>query len=99
MRIKGGDERGRTIVAQDGAKTRPTQDYVRESLFNIIRWDVEDARVLDLFAGTGALSLEALSRGARSAVLVDMDRAAGAAIRKNMETSRLSEKCRLIPRD
>ena len=73
MRIIGGDARGRTIVAPAGAKTRPTQDYVRESLFNIIRWDVEDARVLDLFAGT--------------------------AIRKNMETSRLSEKCRLIPRD
>ena len=71
MRIIGGDARGRTIVAPAGAKTRPTQDYVRESLFNIIRWDVEDARVLDLFAGTGALSLEALSRGARSAVLVE----------------------------
>lgn len=84
MRIIGGDARGRTIVAPAGAKTRPTQDYVRESLFNIIRWDVEDARVLDLFAGTGALSLEALSRGAREAVLVDMDRAACAAIRKNM---------------
>ena len=69
---------------------------MRESLFNIIRWDVEDARVLDLFAGTGALSLEAVSRGARSAVLVDADRAACAAIRKNMETSRLGEKCRLI---
>lgn len=52
MRIIGGDARGRTIVAPAGAKTRPTQDYVRESLFNIIRWDVEDARVLDLFAGT-----------------------------------------------
>ena len=50
MRIIGGDARGRTIVAPAGAKTRPTQDYVRESLFNIIRWDVEDARVLDLFA-------------------------------------------------
>ena len=48
MRIIGGDARGRTIVAPAGAKTRPTQDYVRESLFNIIRWDVEDARVLDL---------------------------------------------------
>ena len=72
MRIIGGDARGRTIVAPAGAKTRPTQDYVRESLFNIIRWDVEDARVLDLFAGTGALSLEALSRGAKSAVFVDM---------------------------
>ena len=76
MRIIGGDARGRTLVAPAGEKTRPTQDYVRESLFNIIRWDVEDARVLDLFAGTGALSLEAVSRGARSAVLVDADRAA-----------------------
>ena len=73
---------------------------MRESLFNIIRWDVEDARVLDLFAGTGALSLEALSRGAREALCWWIwIRAAGAAIRKNMETSRLSEKCRLIPRD
>ena len=99
MRIIGGDARGRTLVAPAGEKTRPTQDYVRESLFNIIRWDVEDARVLDLFAGTGALSLEAVSRGARSAVLVDTDRAACAAIRKNMETSRLGEKCRLIARD
>ena len=99
MRIIGGDARGRTLVAPAGEKTRPTQDYVRESLFNIIRWDVEDARVLDLFAGTGALSLEAVSRGARSAVLVDTDRAACAAIKKNMETSRLGEKCRLIARD
>ena len=55
--------------------------------------------MLDLFAGTGALSLEAVSRGARSAVLVDTDRAACAAIKKNMETSRLGEKCRLIARD
>ena len=99
MRIIGGDARGRTIIAPAGAKTRPTQDYVRESLFNIIRWDIEDARVLDLFAGTGALSLEALSRGAKEAVLVDMDRAACTAIRKNMETTRLGGQCRLISRD
>lgn len=72
---------------------------MRESLFNIIRWDIEDARVLDLFAGTGALSLESISRGAKSAVLIDMDRAACAAIKKNMETSRLGDKCRLVQRD
>ena len=99
MRIIGGTARGRTIVAPAGSKTRPTQDYVRESLFNIIRWDMPDARVLDLFAGTGALSLEAISRGAREAVLIDMDHAACAAIKKNMETSRLGEQCRLISRD
>jgi len=99
MRIIGGSARGRSIVAPPGSKTRPTQDYVRESLFNIIRWDVQDASVLDLFAGTGALSLEALSRGAKDAVLIDMDRDACNAIRKNMETSRLGDQCRLISRD
>lgn len=99
MRIIGGTARGRTLTAPAGERTRPTQDYVRESLFNIIRWDVPDARVLDLFAGTGALSLEAVSRGAASAVMVDMDRAACAAITKNMESTRLGGKCRLIPRD
>ncbi|MBR4040336.1 MAG: 16S rRNA (guanine(966)-N(2))-methyltransferase RsmD [Clostridia bacterium] len=99
MRIIGGSARGRTIVAPAGSKTRPTQDYVRESLFNIIRWDVQEARVLDLFAGTGALSLESLSRGASQAVLIDMDRDACNAIRKNMETTRLGEQCRLIARD
>ena len=89
MRIIGGRARGRTLVAPAGAKTRPTQDYVRESLFNIIRWDVEEARVLDLFAGTGALSLESVSRGAKSAVLIDMDRAACAAIKKNIASARM----------
>ena len=99
MRIIGGEARGRTLVAPAGAKTRPTQDYVRESLFNILRGDVEDARVLDLFAGTGALSLEAISRGAAEAVLIDTDRAACDAIRQNIERVRAKERCRLIPRD
>jgi len=99
VRIIGGQARGRTIVAPAGAKTRPTQDYVRESLFNIIRWDVADARVLDLFAGTGALSLESVSRGAKAAVLVDMDRDACAAIRKNIAGARMDESCRLVQKD
>lgn len=99
MRIIGGQARGRSIVAPAGNKTRPTQDYVRESLFNIIRWDLEEARVLDLFAGTGALSLEAISRGAKSAVLIDMDRAACDCIKKNMDSTHLAERCRLISRD
>ena len=99
MRIIGGSARGRAIMAPAGSKTRPTQDYVRESLFNIIRWDVQEARVLDLFAGTGALSLEALSRGAEQAVMIDMDRDACNAIKKNMETSKLGERCRLVARD
>jgi len=99
MRIISGTARGRSLTAPAGMNTRPTQDYVRESLFNIIRWDVADARVLDLFAGTGALSLEAVSRGAAHAVLIDMDRAACDAIKRNMEATKLSESCRLIARD
>ena len=99
MRIIGGQARGRTIVAPPGEKTRPTLDYVRESLFNIIRWDVKDARVLDLFAGSGALSLESVSRGAKEAVLVDTDRDACEAIKKNIASSRMAEHFRLIPRD
>lgn len=99
MRIISGTARGRTIVAPAGDRTRPTQDKVRESLFNIIRWDMMEARILDLFAGTGALSLESLSRGAQSAVLVDTDRAACEAIRKNIAACRMEDKARLIVRD
>ena len=99
MRIISGTARGRTIVAPAGDRTRPTQDKVRESLFNIIRWDVMDARVLDLFAGTGALSLESLSRGAKSAVMIDTDRAAGEAIKKNIAACRMEDRARLIVRD
>ena len=99
MRIIGGRARGRTLTAPAGMKTRPTQDYVRESLFNIIRWELDGARVLDLFAGTGALALEAVSRGAACAVLIDQDRAACDCIRKNMTSTRLGEQCRLIARD
>jgi len=99
MRIISGTARGRTLVAPAGERTRPTQDKVRESLFNIIRWDVMDARVLDLFAGTGALSLESLSRGAKSAVMIDTDRAACEAIRKNIAACRMEDRARLIPRD
>ena len=99
MRIISGEARGRSLIAPPGEKTRPTLDHVRESLFNIIRWDVMDARVLDLFAGTGALSLEAVSRGAKEAVLIDMDRDACAAIAKNMTSTKLGDRCRLIARD
>ncbi len=99
MRIIGGEAKGRTLVAPAGQKTRPTQDYVRESLFNILRNDVEDAVCLDLFAGTGALSLEAISRGARFAVLVDSDHGAQAAIRKNIAAVRCEDCVKLIPRD
>ena len=64
MRIIAGEARSRTILAPEGRDTRPTLDRVRENLFNILQWQCPGARVLDLFAGSGALALEALSRGA-----------------------------------
>ena len=84
MRIIGGKERGRTIEAPAGRHTRPTLDRVRENMFNVLQADVPDSRVLDLFAGSGALSLEAVSRGAESAVLVDNDRNASETEKSNI---------------
>lgn len=86
MRIIAGEARGRPIIAPKGQDTRPTQDHVRESLFNILMRDIPGARVLDLFAGSGALALEALSRGAESAVMVDHAHEAVACIRRNIAT-------------
>ena len=83
MRIISGEAKGRTIYAPSGSDTRPTSDKIRGSLFNIIGARVLDARVLDLFGGTGALALEALSRGAESAVIADNSRAAWQTIDRN----------------
>ena len=96
MRIIGGEARGRTLVAPAGMATRPTQDYVRESLFNILMPFLSEARVLDLFAGTGALSLEAISRGAASAVLCDRDHAALSCIRRNVAAVRCEDRVRIF---
>ena len=87
------------MVAPKGEGTRPTADRVRESLFNILMRNVRGARVLDLFAGSGALALEALSRGAQNAVLVEIDRAARAAIAENMRIVGASDRALLIGAD
>jgi 16S rRNA (guanine966-N2)-methyltransferase len=76
---------GRRIEAPRGRSTRPTGDRVREALFSILGPAVEGARVLDLFAGSGALGIEALSRGAAEAVFVDSDERAVAAVRRNLD--------------
>lgn len=108
MRIVGGDWRGRSLEPLGrGASTdhlRPTSDRVRESLFNVIAHggfgiDLAGARVLDLFAGTGALGLEALSRGAARAVFVDSGRAAGKLIAANLAQLDTGDRGSLIARD
>ena len=83
MRIISGEAKGRPLYAPSGAQTRPTSDKIRGALFNIIGSRVLDSRVLDLFGGSGALALEALSRGAESAVIVDNSRQAWQAIDRN----------------
>jgi 16S rRNA (guanine966-N2)-methyltransferase len=83
MRVVAGRFKGRTLHAPRGRDTRPTSDKVREALFSVLG-DVDGVTALDLFAGSGALGIEALSRGAASAVFVDSDAKAVAAIRRNL---------------
>jgi len=102
MRIISGEARGRKLFAPAGEDTRPTSDKVRGSLFNIIGARVYDAHVLDLFGGTGAMSLEALSRGAEHAVIVDCAREAIQVIERNAQgvlKDELADRARIIRAD
>jgi 16S rRNA (guanine966-N2)-methyltransferase len=103
MRIVGGRWRGRTLAAPKSQAIRPTADRLRESLFNILAHaygdPVDGARVLDLFAGTGALGLEALSRGAQFALFVDDDAEARALIRENVANLGAGGASRIFRRD
>jgi len=99
VRIRAGTARGRNIEAPKGRDTRPTLDRVRENLFNILQRKTWDAKVLDLFSGTGALSLEALSRGAAEAVLVDIDRAANACQKLNTQKLGFDSQARILLMD
>jgi 16S rRNA (guanine(966)-N(2))-methyltransferase RsmD len=89
VRIIAGSRKGARIFAPRGHETRPTADRVREAAFNLIG-PVEGARVLDLYAGSGAMGLEALSRGAEEVVFVDDDRVAVAAVRRNLDKLQLA---------
>ena len=95
MRITGGSARGRRIKAPRGRAIRPTADRVREALFNILPRDLSGFRVLDLYAGSGSLSLEALSRGAASALLVDESEAAARLVRGNLDALGFTDRARI----
>ena len=99
MRIIGGRARGTVIQAPEGLDTRPTLDRVRENIYNLLQFKVPGARVLDLFAGSGAMAFESLSRGAAHAVLVDRDKGAIACIRKNGEKLRMLDRSTILSCD
>ncbi len=96
MRIIAGTNKGRTLRTPKWAGLRPTSDKLRETLFNIIQARVPGARVLDVFSGTGAVALEALSRGAVGATCVESDRRAAGLIAENAALCRDSERCAII---
>ncbi|MBI3439789.1 MAG: 16S rRNA (guanine(966)-N(2))-methyltransferase RsmD [Proteobacteria bacterium] len=104
MRIVGGKFKGRSIIAPEGRNTRPTSDRAREAVFNVLthaEWSagLEGRRVLDLFAGSGALGFEAISRGAAFALFVETDAAARGALRDNIEALGLFGATRIHRRD
>jgi len=99
MRIIGGDRRKKKLIAVPGLSTRPTSDRVKETLFNIIQTRVRGAFVLDLFSGTGALGLEALSRGADHCLFVDSQKQALDTCRKNISACKYDEKSTVIQWD
>jgi len=96
MRIISGSLRGKKLHGIRGMAIRPTSDRVRESIFNIISFHVRDALVLDMFAGTGALGIEALSRGAASAVFVDKYHGALSVIERNIRSCALGDRAKII---
>ncbi|MCP4746997.1 MAG: 16S rRNA (guanine(966)-N(2))-methyltransferase RsmD [Desulfobacteraceae bacterium] len=99
MRIISGLLKGRKIKTVKGMNTRPTSDRVRESLFNILNEKPKGAKVLDLFAGTGALGLEALSRGASDAVFIDYNHQAISVLRQNIHLLGLKDRAKILQWD
>jgi len=95
MRIIAGYWKGRNLKTVKGLNTRPTADKIKGAIFNILGSKVDGAEVLDLFAGTGNLSFEALSRGAQNAVLVEKDNSAAQTIKKNIELLKAENKAKL----
>lgn len=99
MRVISGKARGVQLKTPEGMLTRPTADRVKEAMFSIINFDLPGAKVLDLFGGTGQLGIEALSRGAKSAVFVDAREEACKLIRENLKRTRLEGEGRVVRAD
>ena len=96
MRIITGSARGMTLISPKGDNVRPTTDMAKEGMFSSIQFEIEGARVLDLFCGSGQLGLEALSRGAAYAVFCDADAGSVAVTRQNAEKTGFADRCRIL---
>src|SRR5687767_3053384 len=99
MRIIAGEFRGRKLLPPEGDATRPITDRVKQSLFDILSPNIEGARVYDLFAGTGSMGLECLSRGAKSAAFFEADRSALARLKKNIDAVKVEDRAQVIAGD
>lgn len=99
MRVIAGSKKGRELMAPKGLHTRPTLAKVKEAMFGMIQFDLAGARVLDLFSGSGSLGIEAISRGAEHAVLVDSDRNAVSVIKSNVKRLGLEDCVTVVNRD
>lgn len=99
LRVISGNAKGKRLKTVPGDSTRPITDQVKESLFNILANEVEDIRILDLFGGTGAVGIEALSRGAKSVIFLDTSHQAVKVIKQNLEITGFSKKATVIRGD
>lgn len=99
MRVITGSARGRRLITLEGEDVRPTTDKVKEALFSIIQFELEGRKVLDLFAGSGQLGIEALSRGAKSAVFVDLSKKSVEVIKQNLENTGFSKNAIVLNTD
>lgn len=99
MRVISGNARGTKLYTLDGLDTRPTLDRVKESLFNIINFEIRDSKFLDLFAGSGAIGIEAASRGAKKVIMCEKSKEAVEIINKNLEKTKQNEKVKLYNMD
>ena len=99
MRVITGSARGRRLTTPAGDAVRPTTDNVKESVFSIIQFSVEGRKFLDAFAGSGQMGIEALSRGASSAVFLDNSRTSLESVRQNLELTKLSERAKILRTD
>lgn len=99
MRVISGTAKGKKLNSLEGLETRPTLDRVKEAIFNIIQFNIKEAKVLDLFSGSGAMGIEALSRGSKSSVLSDNSSKAIEIIKENLKQTRLEDRATVINKD